>query len=219
MKAWMCGKAFFLSLMYLAILASPATAAPQIVAKGLFAGRALLEINGEDRLIRVGEPTAEGILLVSSTSKEAVVEVAGVRQTLILNSQISAQFTDAPTSAVTIPRGDDSHYRITGAIDGHAVEMLVDTGATAVVMNANEAKRLGIDYQKGQQLQSTTASGRVDSYLVDLRHVMVGNIEVRNIKGVVLTGDFPSQTLLGNTFLNHVVMEQQADVLVLKRKY
>lgn len=194
-------------------------AAPQIVAKGLFSGRALLEINGVDRLIKVGEPTEEGVLLVSSNSKEAVVEVSGVRQTLVLNSQISAQFVDAPTVTVTIPRSEDSHYRVNGTIDGHAVEMMVDTGATAVVMNAKEAKRLGIDYLKGRELQSATASGMVDSYLVDLRHVMVGNIEVHNIKGVVLKGDFPTQTLLGNTFLNHVVMEQQADALVLKRKY
>jgi aspartyl protease family protein len=219
MKAQTWWKTMFLSPLYLGLLVSSAMAGPQIVAKGLFAGRALLEINGEDRLIKVGEPTAEGVLLISSTSKEAVIEVSGVRQTLILNSQISAKFVDAPTTAVTIPRGEDSHYRVNGTIDGHAVEMMVDTGATAVVMNANEAKRLGIDYMKGRELQSATASGMVDSYLVDLHHVSVGNIEVRNIKGVVLKGDFPTQTLLGNTFLNHVVMEQQADALVLKRKY
>ena len=206
-------------MLYLGTLGSPAAAAPQIVAKGLFAGRALLEINGEQRLIKVGEPTAEGVLLVSSTSKEAVVEVAGVRQTLTLTSQISSQFVAVQSEEVSIPRSNDSHYRVSGTIDGHSVEMMVDTGATAVVMNSNEAKRLGIDYLKGRELQSATASGMVDSYLVDLRHVKVGNIEVHNIKAVVLEGDFPTQTLLGNTFLSHVVMEQQADALVLKRKY
>ena len=203
----------------LTLLPVLAAAAPDIEVKGLFAGRAVLEINGEPRVVRAGERTDEGVLLVSSTSREAVIEVNGVRQTLQLSGQIASTFTEARAAEVRISQSPDSHFRVSGTINGFPVTMMVDTGATAVAMNANDAERLGIDYLAGQKGQASTASGLVESYMVDLNSIKVGAIDVYNIKAVVLQGDYPTQILLGNTFLRHVEMEQKAGSLILRRKF
>ncbi|MGD9660302.1 MAG: TIGR02281 family clan AA aspartic protease [Porticoccaceae bacterium] len=196
-----------------------AQASPEVSVQGLFANRAVLVINGEIRLLKAGERSPEGVLLVSSTSKEAVVEIGGVRKTLGLSQQIAGSFTEAETNEVRIPRDRDSHYRVGGTINGKPVTMMVDTGATAVVLNLNDAKRLGIDYRKGTKSFSSTAGGIVNTYTVDLDRVSVGNILLYNVRAAVVVGDFPQQILLGNTFLSRVSMVEEAGVLVIRNKF
>jgi len=38
-------------------------------------------------------------------------------------------------------------YLVNGTINGFTVRFLVDTGATAIAMNRNDARRLGIDFR------------------------------------------------------------------------
>lgn len=194
-------------------------AAPQVEVKGLFSNRAILVINGENRLLKAGERSPEGVLLVSSTSREAVVEINGVRKTLSLSQEIAGSFTEAKENVVRIPRSPDSHYRVGGAINGRPVTMMVDTGATSIAMNVNDAKRLGIDYRNGKKSAASTAGGIVDSYIVDLARVSVGGIVLYNVPASVVIGDFPRQILLGNTFLSRVSMEEEAGVLVLRNRF
>jgi len=194
-------------------------AEPDIHVRGLFADRVLIEIAGENRFLRAGEVTPEGIVLVSSNSRSAIIRISGVEKEFYLSGHIASEFTESAEKTVKIPQGSDSPYRVLGAINGKSVEMIVDTGATAVAMNASEAERLGIRYREGQTGKTATASGMVESYLVDLQRISVGSIEVNNIKAVVIPGEFPQQILLGNTFLKHVTMVQEAGALVLKSKF
>lgn len=194
-------------------------AGPEVTVKGLFAGRAVLEINGESHLLKAGERSPEGVLLISSNSREAVVEIDGRRQTLTLSQQIAGSFSEAHSEIVRIPRSPDSHYRVGGAINSTPVTMMVDTGATSVVMNLSQARRFGVDYRNGQRGRASTAGGIVDSYQVILPKVRVGNILLYNVAGVVVMGDFPEQVLLGNSFLSRVSMQEEAGVLVLREKF
>ena len=49
-------------------------------------------------------------------------------------------------------------YLTPGSINGFSVDFLVDTGASAIALNAPTAKRLGIDYVKGEVIGVKTAS-------------------------------------------------------------
>ena len=146
-------------------------AAPKVVAKGFFTNRAVLVINGQTRMLKVGETSPEGVKLLASTSRGAEVEIAGVRQTLSLSRQISATYSAAEMAEVRIPRSEDSHYRVRGAINGKSVEMMVDTGATLIAMSTNDAIRLGVDFSGGKRGKSQTAGGIVNSYFVTLHKV------------------------------------------------
>src|SRR4029077_20751298 len=105
-----------------------------------------------------------------------------------------------------------------GAINGRAVQFMVDTGATAVAMGVADAERLGIDYRKGQLSRGNTANGPVSVYQVKLASVRVGDVEIYDVDAAVLpTG--AGHVLLGNSFLNRFQMTRFNDQLVLERRY
>lgn len=196
----------------------PVLAAPDVKLNGLFKGRAVLVIDGSTRVLKVGETSPEGVKLISSHKAEAVVEIEGIQQTLKLSRQIGSGYSARQGSEVRIPRDRRGHYFVGGAINGRRVEFMVDTGATSIAMNRDEAKRLGIDYSNGIFQKLSTAGGLVESYQVQLNKVTIGGITLRLIDAVVVMGDYPTEVLLGNSFLNRVQISEQQGVLVLRSR-
>ena len=121
---------------------------------------------------------------------------------------------------MSIGRGDGGHFITHGSINGQNVQFMVDTGATSVAMNAFQARRLGIDFLvTGTEVRANTASANVKAYRVRLDRVKVGDIELNGVDGLVLEGGFPTDVLLGMSWLSRVRMEDQGSTLVLERKY
>ncbi|MNJ70419.1 hypothetical protein D3C77_668750 [compost metagenome] len=99
------------------------------------------------------------------------------------------------------------------------MQFLVDTGATSVAINENQARRLGIDYRAaGQPLLVNTASGTAKAWRVRLNSVKVGAIDVLGVEAVVLEGESPSEALLGMSFLGRVSWREDQGVLRLESK-
>jgi aspartyl protease family protein len=83
-------------------------------------------------------------------------------------------------------------------------------------MNKNEAKRFGIDYKlTGQQATTSTASGIETVYIVTLKTVRIGDIELMNITAAVYDSDFPDVILLGNSFLNQISIQREGQLMQL----
>lgn len=194
-------------------------AAPDIRVQGLFGGSAVLVINGKQRLLKQGQTSPEGVKLVSSDSHQAVVEVEGQQVTLGLSQHISSTFQAAEQAEVRIPRSPNGHYMVSGFINGHPVDFMVDTGATSVAMNLNDAKRLGVDFRRGKHANASTAGGIVNAFEVDLDKLVIGNITARQVSATIVVGNFPSNVLLGNSFLSRVEMTEEEGVMVLRKKY
>lgn len=213
-SAWVVS-AFMLMLS----LSGDLWAEPDVVVSGLFKNKALLAIDGKSRLLKAGETSPEGVKLVSSDSKRAVVVIDGKQTTLQVSQRISASFSAAKFAEVKILRGPNGHFNTSGAINGYPTQFMIDTGATAVAMNINDAKRLGIDIKTGVVSTASTAGGVVKTYVVSLSKVSVGAITVHDIPATVVDGNHPVQVLLGNTFLSRVEMSEQAGVMVLKQKF
>ncbi len=193
----------------------------KIVINGLFKDKAIVSIDGKQRVLRKGKPSPEGVLLIESNSKEAIIEIDGQQDTYSLDTQIGSAFkppTDGKIIIITPDRG--GMYNISGSINGSHVSFVVDTGATLVSMNSNIAKKVGIDYKlKGKKAHSNTASGKSKIYIVNLKKVKVGDIELRNIEGAVHEGDFPLTTLLGMSFLSKLDMKREGRIMELQKKY
>ena len=203
-----------------ALAATSAAAATKVSVVGLFKDMAIVVIDGKRRTLRSGESSPEGVTLVSANSEEAIIEVDGERKRYGLGGQIGGHYTPAEQSTVRIWPTPDQMYLAIGSINGYPVNFVVDTGATLVSMSAREARRLGIDYRVvGTPGHSTTASGVDTIYIVNLERVRLGDIELRNVRGAVHDGDFPSQTLLGMSFLGRLEMRQEGQVLELSTKY
>lgn len=208
----------FLTLLTLFTVSLPLNAVENIAVRGLFSGKALLEIDGKSRVMREGERSAEGVVLLHADSKYAEIEFNGKRQKLTLGSSISSQFSAAKKREVTIPRGTDGMYRIGGAINGRGVQFMVDTGATTLAMNSGVAQRLGIDYRTiGRKGLTETASGVVEVYQVTLDKVEVGSISLPNVTAIVIEGAQPSVVLLGLSFLRRVELTQAGNILRLSK--
>jgi len=196
-----------------------ALAIPDVRVHGLFGKSAVLVINGKQRLLKQGQTSPEGVTLISSGKSEAVLEVDGQRVTLGLSQHISSNFQAAKMAEVRIPRGHNGHYFESGFINGRSVDFMVDTGASAVAININQAKALGIDYRNGQRIQMNTAGGVTDARDVVLNKLTIGNITLYNVRCIVNMGSFPTMALLGNSFLSKVQMTENEGVLLLKKKF
>lgn len=185
---------------------------------GLFSGAAVLKIDGQRRLLKAGQRSAEGVILISADSGEAVIEYQGRQVTLELSNKVSSTYQSPEKSTVTIPRNDQGQYVTHGSINGRPVRLLVDTGANIVAMNVSTARELGVDMSTGTPMQANTAGGMRRSWQVTLEQVEVGDIRVHNVPAAVLEGGYPRQILLGMTFLQNVEISEKAGVLMLTSK-
>ncbi len=212
-------KALCSSVLFLSFIA--AATAQDILVLALFKDKAVLRIDGAQRTLRVGEVSPEGMRLISADSAQAVLEIDGKRSAYALGSHTSyATMGPAARSVVQIWRGAGGMYTTGGSINGMPVKFLVDTGASIIAMNSQDARRLGIDYQRsGTAGTVSTASGVERAYQVSLDSVKVGDILLRNVEAAVLEGPYPPVVLLGMSFLGRVEMENQGSMLVLRQKY
>jgi aspartyl protease family protein len=94
------------------------------------------------------------------------------------------------------------HYFADATVNGIAVRVMVDTGATLVALTADTASRLGIyPSQNAYRLPIATANGATTAAAVTLDHVRLGNIDVYNVQAAVMPAGALSINLLGMSFL------------------
>lgn len=190
----------------------------KITVSGLFKDKAIIGINGKQRILKIGRSSPEGIVLISANTQEAVIEINGEQKTYRIGSHISSSFAK-PTAGAIVHVAPDrgGMYRVNGSINGFQIKFLIDTGATLIAMNKHHAKRIGINYKlSGEPGFAETASGVSQIYLVNLETVMVGDIKLHNIQAAVHDGSFPGIILLGNSFLNQVKMNRDGPMLKLE---
>jgi len=209
-------------VLLLVLSAASQSWAKEIRVVGLFPDKAVVMIDGQQALLIKGMPGPGGVLLHSASSNAVVLEVDG--KTRSHQMSISRAYQPSPSkpavsNMVTIRPDSSGMYNILGSIDGKPVNFLVDTGASMVVMNDAEAKRLGVDYRtNGTETIAETASGIVKTFVVNLKKVRVGGVEVDNVKGGVIEGQYPTEVLLGNSFLNEVSLNQERSIMMLRTR-
>ena len=184
----------------------------------LFKGAALLEVDGEQKLLKVGQ-VWKNVALLEANSRAAIADIDGKRQTLTVSTHISSSYTVPETRRVLVRKNGQHQYITTAEINGRRTEVLVDTGANIVAINANDALAMGIDYERGMPSRVSTAAGMVNAWSVILDSVDVGGIKVNNIQASVLEGAFPETVLLGMSYLQHVELSETSGVLSLTARY
>ncbi|MEW8400307.1 MAG: retropepsin-like aspartic protease [Candidatus Thiodiazotropha sp.] len=213
-------KGIVILLLLVLISQGRALAVERIVVEALFTDKAMVSIDGVRRLLKLNQPSPEGVLLISASSSEAVLEVDGERMSYPLGGHITTRFSKPEAITAKVWRNQAGAYTTVGTINGRTVNFLVDTGATAVAMHANQAKRLGISYRlEGAPIYVNTASGTAAAYDVVLDRVQVGEITLNNVRGFVIDSNGPARVLLGMSFLNRVKMEDQGSVLIMEKKF
>ena len=102
---------------------------------------------------------------------------------------------------VEVPRAPDGHYYLTLEVNGAAIEFLVDTGASQVVLNERDARRAGIDTENLAYLgRAQTANGEVRTASVWIDEMSLGGITDTGVRVWVNQGAL-DQSLLGMGYL------------------
>jgi aspartyl protease family protein len=120
------------------------------------------------------------------------------------------------TAEVVLRMSDDGHFHADADINGNGIRMLVDTGASMVVLSETDAERAGIDTQQlDYTMVVSTANGQAMAAQVVLDEVRVGSIVRQDVRGAVTRG--LKGSLLGMSFFNTLSkFSIEADELVLK---
>lgn len=202
-------------------LASAAAGAQTVSLQGMLGRQALLVIDGAPPKGVAPGTTWHGVTVISTSGDQAVIEVAGQRETLRVGETPGSVGGKGPAgsgSRIVLTAGSGGHFVAQGTVNGRAAHLMVDTGATYVSMGADEAQRLGIDWRSGQPGMMNTANGTAPAWRVKLRSVRIGDVEVYDVDAVVSPQPMP-QILLGNSFLGRFQMRRDNDQMVLERRY
>ena len=124
----------------------------------------------------------------------------------------------APNGEASIVKSPDGHFWADAQVNGgHPVHFLVDTGATAVALTANDARSLGIDPSSlDYRYTVTTANGPARAAAVKLGDISVDRADVADVQAFVIDQGLQT-SLLGMTYLGRLSkFEATPDTLVLR---
>ncbi|HEY7758125.1 MAG TPA: TIGR02281 family clan AA aspartic protease [Burkholderiales bacterium] len=210
-------KAVVLALLFLSVCAGAQEQDIDIV--GLSQGRAVIVgPNGKPKVYRDGDTLPNGARLIKATSESALFEIDGKRRRLTMGNRVSTATPASGAARVTLVADERGHFVTLGSINGASMRFLVDTGATMISIGIGDARRIGLDYLKGEQGYSRTANGVARVYKVRLDTVKVGDISLNGVDALVHDTDLP-WALLGMSFLNRVEMNRQGENLTLVKRY
>jgi aspartyl protease family protein len=107
--------------------------------------------------------------------------------------------------SVKIRKRPDGHFMVRTETNGIALSMLVDTGASTVVLKPADAQRLGIDVDRLRySVPVQTANGTTYAASVRLRNLTVGKISLDNVDALVAKQGTLKDNLLGMSFLSRL---------------
>ncbi len=120
--------------------------------------------------------------------------------------------------AVRLRRHDNGHFVARGAANGVSMALLVDTGASTVVLKPADAERAGINVKElSYTTPVSTANGTAFAAPVRLKSVSVGPLEVRDVEALVAQPGALTENLLGMSFLKRLrSYEFSGDFLTLR---
>ncbi|WP_299324203.1 TIGR02281 family clan AA aspartic protease [Parasphingopyxis sp.] len=144
---------------------------------------ALAFLGGE----REAEPVPVELASSTTADSKPFAEVAG---------NGSAEFA--------IDRAADGHFYADVRINGATSRMLIDTGASSVVLTREDAQRAGIQARPGEfTATAQTAGGPIPLKPVTIDRVALGPVDSHNVPAMVAENDLPI-SLLGQSFLERV---------------
>ena len=119
--------------------------------------------------------------------------------------------------SVEIGRGNGGDFSITAQINGARVAMVLDTGASSVVLTRDDAKAAGLPLEVlNYTVTIDTANGRARAAPVTLDRIAIGGLVERSVEALVAQPGQLKMSLLGMSFLNRLQSWQvSGDRLVL----
>lgn len=116
-------------------------------------------------------------------------------------------------ATLSLPRGLDGHYRLSGTLNGESVEFLLDTGASMTSIPAELARSLSLPIHSSAQFSTANGTVVADIVLADLR--IAGAFEIDRLRVAALPS-MKQQALLGMDVLSRFRITQEAGMMQLR---
>ena len=122
-----------------------------------------------------------------------------------------------PARAVQIPRGQSGEFALHARINGVNAPMVIDTGATSVVLTYETAKAAGLPLELLEyDVDVETAGGHTKAARLTLDRLAIGKLVERSVPALVVPHGQMKTNLLGMSFLDRLESwEVHADRLML----
>lgn len=105
---------------------------------------------------------------------------------------------------VILNREGNGHFYADVEVNGQIIHFLVDTGATAIALSADDARRLGFTWSNNELIPvGRGVSGEVSGKIVELHHMKLGGKEAWDMDAAIIPSGL-EVSLLGQTFLSQI---------------
>jgi len=148
---------------------------------------------------------ALGLVTIYAYKNDLMPIAARVVAELLPGSAMTVEESTGGVTEVRIRKRLDGHFTATVKVNGKPISMIVDTGATSIVLRPKDAKKAGID-PKGltYRVPVLTANGRVMAARVRLDKVAIGPLDRDKVDALVTQPGALTQSLLGMSFLSRL---------------
>ena len=128
---------------------------------------------------------------------------------------VSDLFRKTPARAVQIARGQAGEFALRAKINGVNAPMVIDTGATSVVLTFETAKAAGLPLELlDYDVDVETAGGHTRAARLTLDRLAIGTLVERSVPALVVPRGQMKTNLLGMSFLDRLESwEVRADQL------
>ena len=159
-------------------------------------------------------------LFVLAATIGAVVAYGDPEQIARATEQVSEllrQRAASPARAAQIARGQSGEFAVRAKINGVSAPMVIDTGATSVVLTYETAKAAGLPLELLEyDVDVETAGGHTKAARLTLDRLAVGKLVERSVPALVVPHGQMKTNLLGMSFLDRLESwEVRADRLML----
>jgi aspartyl protease family protein len=185
---------------------------------GIVGSKAMLMINGSEPQSVAAGQSLDGVKVVSVQGDQVVVEIGGKKRPLRVGQHAIGAASADGSGKVVMTADNQGHFFTTGTVNGVSVRFLVDTGATMISLGASDARRIGLDFNRGQKGMTQTANGQSVVSKIQLDTVRIGDVTLHNVDALIHQTEMP-MALLGMSFLNRMEMQRDGSTMTLRKRF
>ena len=146
-------------------------------------------------------------------------EISGIADR-IMSELVPGRPRTSALRTVEIVRGRSGEFHVGTHVNGVSIPMVLDTGATSVVLTQEAAKAVGLPVEMlVYNVTVDTANGRTRAASVTLDRVGVGDVIERAVPALIAQPGQLRTSLLGMSFLNRLESWEMRGDKVLMRGY
>lgn len=123
-----------------------------------------------------------------------------------------------PMRTVQVPRGNGGEFALRVSVNGINAPMVIDTGATSVVLTYETARAIGLPLEMlTYDVDVETAAGKTRAARLTLDRLAIGTLVERSVPALVVPRGQMRSNLLGMSFLDRLESwEVRPDRLMLR---